>query len=148
MLSNSKKLFSTITKSIKSPINITSNAWDKMRKIIKSEECNESNGYKSFLFSANSGGCNGFNYDLKLIKEKEYNEIMNSNKIKPTIIQCIAFDSTKLIIDPVAEMLLLGTTIDYVSEDFSKGIFENKFTFTPDKKLATSCGCGVSFNPR
>ena len=70
---------------------------------------------------------------------------MNSNKIKPTIIDN---ESTKLLIDPIAEMLLLGTTIDYVSEDFSKGIFENKFTFTPDKKLATSCGCGVSFNPR
>ncbi len=145
MLSNSKKLFSTFTKSIKSPINITSNAWDKMKKIIKSEESNGSDGYESFLFSANSGGCNGFNYDLKLIKENEYNEIMNSNKIKPTIVDN---DSIKLIIDPVAEMLLLGTTIDYVSEDFSKGIFENKFTFTPDKKLATSCGCGVSFNPR
>ena len=145
MLSSSKKLFSTITKSIKSPINITSNAWDKMKKIIKSAECKESDRYESFLFSANSGGCNGFNYDLKLIKEKEYNEIMNSNKIKPTIIDN---ESTKLLIDPIAEMLLLGTTIDYVSEDFSKGIFENKFTFTPDKKLATSCGCGVSFNPR
>ena len=25
---------------------------------------------------------------------------------------------------------------------------ENKFIFTPDKNLATSCGCGVSFSPR
>ena len=45
-------------------------------------------------------------------------------------------------------MYLIGTTIDYESEDFEKGRFESKFTFTPDKDFATSCGCGVSFNPK
>ena len=50
-----------------------------------------------------------------------------------------------IVIDPMAEMLIIGTTIDYVSEDYVKGVFENKFVFTPDKNLATSCGCGVSF---
>ena len=47
----------------------------------------------------------------------------------------------KLFIEPAAEMFLIGTTIDFESEDFEKGRFENKFTFTPDKDLATSCGC-------
>ena len=45
-------------------------------------------------------------------------------------------------------MFLLGTTIDYIYEDYDKGVFENKFIFLPDEKLATSCGCGISFNPR
>ena len=39
----------------------------------------------------------------------------------------------------------MGTTIDFITEDYSKNIFENKFTFTPQKNLATSCGCGISF---
>ena len=45
-------------------------------------------------------------------------------------------------------MFLLGTTINYISEDYEKGIFENKFVFTPDKKIASSCGCGISFTPK
>ena len=45
-------------------------------------------------------------------------------------------------------MYLLGTTIDYVKEDYSKNIFESKFVYIPDKDKATSCGCGVSFNPK
>jgi len=101
---------------------------------------------ESFLFSATSGGCNGFNYNLQLLNKEKYNKIlMNNQKIKPTKIEN---GNIKLLIDPMTEMLLLGTTIDYVSENFEKGIFENKFIFTADKTVATSCGCGVSFNPK
>jgi Fe-S cluster assembly iron-binding protein IscA len=53
-----------------------------------------------------------------------------------------------LFVDPLSEMLLLGTTIDYVQEDYNQQIYESKFVFTPQKDLATSCGCGVSFSPR
>ena len=45
-------------------------------------------------------------------------------------------------------MFLIGTKIDYINENYSKNIFESKFIFTPDKNFATSCGCGVSFNPK
>ena len=45
-------------------------------------------------------------------------------------------------------MYLLGTTIDYVREDYSENIFESKFVYIPDKNMATSCGCGVSFTPK
>ena len=48
----------------------------------------------------------------------------------------------------MSEMLLLGTTIDYIKEDYNNQIYESKFIFTPRKELATSCGCGVSFSPR
>ena len=53
----------------------------------------------------------------------------------------------KVTIDPVAEMILLGTTIDYIEKDYTKGIFENKFVFTPNKTMGASCGCGISFQP-
>ena len=48
----------------------------------------------------------------------------------------------------MSEMALLGTTIDYISEDYNQGVFENKFIFTPDKDYASSCGCGISFTPK
>ena len=55
---------------------------------------------------------------------------------------------TQLYVDPMSEMFLLGTTIDYVSEDFKKGEFESKFQFKINKEIMTSCGCGISFSPK
>ena len=121
----------------KNIINVTANAWKKMGSIIQ-----KSNNKNGFIFGANSGGCNGFNFDLRLIETEEQKEIM---KMKPSI---LTNDNVNLYIEPLSEMHLIGTTIDYINEDFSKGIFENKFIYKIDKKLASSCGCGVSFMPR
>ena len=117
----------------KFPINVTSNAMNKIKYILK-----KTNNY-GMLFTANSGGCNGFNYKLDLLNKDEFNKINSKN---PSII------NENLIIDPYVEMFLIGTTIDYVQEDLNKNIFENKFIFIPDKNLATSCGCGTSFSPK
>jgi len=133
------RFFSTIKTS---PIIVTNNAWDKIIKINKKQKS------FSFLFSATSGGCNGFNYKFNLLNEKEYENIYNNtdfNKIKPTIIKR---DNTTILIDPMSEMLLLGTTIDYIYEDYSNGVFESKFVFIPNNALASSCGCGISFTPK
>ena len=121
----------------KNIINVTANAWKKMGSIIQ-----KSNNKNGFIFGANSGGCNGFNFDLRLIEKEEQQEIM---KMKPSI---LTNDGVNLYIEPLSEMHLIGTTIDYINEDFSKGISENKFVYKIDKKLASSCGCGVSFMPR
>tara|TARA_B100000768_G_scaffold180986_1_gene202440 strand:- start:950 stop:1357 length:408 start_codon:yes stop_codon:yes gene_type:complete len=119
------------------PLNVTKNAWDKMRNIIHNE-----NAY-CFYLSAKSGGCNGFSYDLKLFNQNEYDKTIFLQKN----VNVIKNENIKLYIDPLSEMLLIGTTIDFINEDYKRGVFENKFTFTPDKKIASSCGCGVSFNP-
>ena len=120
------KRFLSVTKRI--PIKVTENAWKKMSGIIKNTNKN------MFLFSADSGGCNGFNYKLEIISNHCFkNSTLIENK------------DVKIIIDPLSEMHLLGTEIDYINEDYSKGIFENKFVFNPDKKYAYSCGCGKSF---
>ena len=47
----------------KNIINVTNNAWKKMNIIIK-----KSNNSYGFLFGVNSGGCNGFNFQLELLK--------------------------------------------------------------------------------
>ena len=46
-------------------IQITKSAWNKMGSIMK-----KSNNQSGFLFGVTSGGCNGFNFDMKLIDEK------------------------------------------------------------------------------
>jgi len=121
----------------KNIINVTANAWKKMGSIIQ-----KSSNKNGFIFGATGGGCNGFNFDLRLIQDKEQKEIM---KMKPSI---LTNDDVNIFIEPLSEMYLIGTTIDYINEDFSKGIFENKFVYKVDKELASSCGCGVSFMPR
>ena len=131
------RVFSTIAK--KSIINIAPNAWDKMKLII-----NKNNQF--FILSANSGGCNGFNYELSLhdnVKLEDY--ITNSNKFPINIVEN---NNVKVLIEPTSEFLLIGTTIDFISEDFNKGIFDNKFIFIPDKELNNGCGCGISFSPK
>jgi iron-sulfur cluster assembly accessory protein len=123
----------------KFPIKITNPAFKKMSEIVNSDTAS------CFLFSASSGGCNGFNYDLKLIDENQLTYLQGKHKNKLTLIQQ---DGAKLVVDPLSEMFLIGTTIDYISENYAEGIFENKFIFIPNKTLASSCGCGISFTPK
>ena len=130
-----KRLFS-ISKN--SSIIVTNNAWNKMRDILENPKA------FGFLFSAQGGGCNGFNYNLKTIDKDGFNNLYKS-RISPILIKN---GESKLIIDSKSEMLLLGTTIDYIKEDYAKNIFESKFIFTPKKEFATTCGCGISFTPK
>ena len=131
-----RRMLCTVSKRNRFPINVTNNAWSKIDYILKK------NKDKVFVFQAIGGGCGGFNYNLKLIDSKDDNL---KSKITPTVLYN---NDSQLIIDPMSEMFLIGTTIDYVSEDYSKGIFENKFVFIPNKDLATTCGCGISFTPK
>ena len=119
-------------------IKVTKNAWNKMSQIIRLTK----NQY-GFVYSASSGGCNGFNFELNLLKEGEYNKIKN-NKFYTVLND----RNTNLYVDPLSELYLLGTSIDYVTEDLSSGEFESKFKFGINKELMTSCGCGVSFSPK
>lgn len=121
-------------------ISITNNAWKKIISVTKKQRG------EGFLFLAESGGCNGFNYKLNLIHKNELDDLLSKNKnFLPTIYEK---ENIKLIIDPLSEMFLVGTKIDYISEDYAENIFENKFIFTADKDVASSCGCGISFNPK
>ena len=119
-------------------INITKNAFKKMNNIMV-----KSNNTQGFIFGVSSGGCNGFNFDLKLINDK--NELNSILKLKPNVIQD---DNVQVYVDPLSEIYLIGTTIDFLEEDYKKGIYESKFIYQVDKNLASTCGCGVSFTPK
>ena len=120
-------------------INITKNAWNKINKIVESQNA------IGFLFTAESGGCNGFNYKLELIDDDKYKHLQKNNKLPLNVLEN---NNSKVVLEPLSEMFLMGTKIDYVRENFSEGIFENKFIFLADKNIASSCGCGVSFSPK
>ena len=121
-----------------STIHITRNAWRKMNEVLQSTQ----NKY-GFLYSASSGGCNGFNFEINLLEKNIYDKIIH-NKFHTVFNN----ESAKLYIDPISEMYLLGTTIDYISADYKNGVFESKFKFIINKDLMTSCGCGISFSPK
>ena len=129
-----RRLFSTH----KFPITISTSAWNKMTDILS-----KSNRY-AFVFFASGGGCNGFNYKLESIDEKKFNNL-TAEQPSPII---VTNSNTQVVIEPMSEMLLLGTKIDFIEEDYSKNIFESRFIFTPEKDFATSCGCGISFSPK
>ena len=117
-------------------IYVTQKAWNKMEEIIQ-----VSNNL-GFLFQATSGGCNGFNFKLDTLDRKTFKKMK-----KPMVLQNNSC-GVKLYIDPMSEMFLLGTTIDYITEDYLKGQYESKFLFRVDPKMASSCGCGISFTPK
>jgi len=122
-------------------IQVTKNGWNKIREIIK-----QSNNKYGLLYSASSGGCSGFNFDLGLLDETTYKKMSKMKYL--TVLTEPRSSITKVYVDPMSEMHLLGTTIDYITEDYSKGQFENKFIFEVDKELLSTCGCGTSFTPK
>ena len=119
-------------------IKVTNNAWKKIQEIIS-----KSNNKFGFIYSASSGGCNGFNFKLNLLDKGLHKKITSSKY--HTVLEN---NQLKLYVDPLSEMHLLGTTIDYINEDYKKGIYESKFYFEINKELMTSCGCGISFSPK
>ncbi len=117
-------------------VHVTKNAWNKMTKILHLTK----NKY-GFIYSASSGGCNGFNFELNLLSNE-----LHDNIIKTKYHTIISDNTTKLYIDPISEIYLLGTTIDYIKEDYDNGIYESKFHFKINKEKMNSCGCGISFS--
>ena len=120
---------------------VSKNAWSKISEIL-----GKTNHKYGFLYSASSGGCNGFNFELNPLSEDLYQQFKKQKFL--TILTPESSDEPKVYVDPISEMYLHGTKIDYIKEDFSKGQYENKFVYEVDKELMTSCGCGVSFSPK
>ena len=119
-------------------IQITKSAWRKIGEII-----NKTNSSYGLLYSAKTGGCNGFNFELDLLT-KDLHKKINDMKF----LTVLTNNESEVYVDPMSEMHLLGTTIDYVKEDFSNKIYESKFVYHADKDLMTKCGCGISFSPK
>ena len=142
MISNKSNL-KALSRDKEDIITITNNAWFKIASILSqvNKTNTQTNTITSMLFSVNGGGCNGFKYDLNIDTE------INNKQDKYEKYMFIEKDKNRVYIDPISELYIIGTTIDYIKEDFNNNIFESKFVFIADKTLATNCGCGTSFTP-
>jgi Fe-S cluster assembly iron-binding protein IscA len=120
-----KRVFSILQKN--APLIVTTPAWNKMNDILLQ------NKKHAFLFSTRGDKYNSLNYKLEPISINNYYKIMMTNPIPITKIN----NNTKLVIEPLSEMLLIGTTIDYITEDYKNNIFESRFTYTQYKNKAT-----------
>lgn len=108
----------------KQVMQLTENAAEQV-KVLLAERGKPSMGIR---VGVKSGGCSGLKYFVEYADEKNpFDEIIQDKGVT-------------VLIDPKALMYLLGTQMDFVSEQFKSG-----FTFTnPNEK--GKCGCGSSFN--
>jgi iron-sulfur cluster insertion protein len=74
------------------------------------------------------GGCSGFQYVWGLTDDMIDDHVNWSDPVEDT-----------LVLDPVAEMYVLGSVIDYVTE------LGGSFLAVKNPMAASSCGCGESF---
>jgi len=90
---------------------------------------NNNNGIAMLLY-LKGGGCNGFTYNFKVIKDD----------IKMTNNESIKLDNRKIYLCDSSLLFLIGTNIDYIED-----IMGSRFVFT-NNKIDTKCGCGTSVN--
>lgn len=104
-------------------ITITSRASSRILNILEQYES------KNMFFSIQSGGCNGFNYNLQPTNDDpvKYDELVKINE-KHNVIIC-----------GKSMFKLMGTTIDWKSD-----ILGEYFHFENPNAM-TKCGCGKSF---
>lgn len=79
---------------------------------------------KKYAFlSVNGGGCSGFQYKWEMTNEDVGGEVIDN----------------VLIVDRIAEMFVIGCTVDYVTE------FGGSYLKVINPNATASCGCGESF---
>tara|TARA_B100000676_G_C17889989_1_gene738657 strand:- start:345 stop:680 length:336 start_codon:yes stop_codon:yes gene_type:complete len=104
-------------------IKLSENAANKIREIMSNAE-KDALGVR---VSVKSGGCAGMSYVM------EYSKKLNPND------EIIEDKGVKVFVDSAAIMYLLGTEMDYKTEDFS-----STFVFNNPNETER-CGCGESF---
>ena len=108
---------------MKQIITLSDSAAERIKQIMSSDT-NNSVGVR---IGVKSGGCAGMSYVM------EYTKTSNPSD------EVIEDKGVKVFIDPGAIMYLLGTEMDYKTEEFSSSfIFKN-----PNE--TERCGCGESF---
>ena len=98
-------------------IQITDSAKEYLTNMTESES-------KRFAFlSVLAGGCSGFQYKWELTDKEEDGIIVDNI----------------LVVDKIAEMFVIGCTVDYVKE------FGGSYLKVVNPNATAQCGCGESF---
>ncbi len=108
---------------MKQIITLSNSAAERIKQIMSSDT-NNSVGVR---IGVKSGGCAGMSYVMEYMKSSNPND------------EVIEEEGVKVFVDPGAIMYLLGTEMDYKTEEFSSSfVFKN-----PNE--TERCGCGESF---
>ena len=108
---------------MKQIITLSDNAAQRIKEIMSKAESNA----VGVRVGVKSGGCAGMSYVMEYSKEVNPNDELIEDK------------GVKVYIDSAAVMYLLGTEMDYKTEDFS-----SSFVFNNPNETER-CGCGESF---
>ncbi len=104
-------------------ITLSDNAAERIKQIMSSDKSNS----VGVGIGVKSGGCAGMSYVMEYTKNTNPNDEVIEDK------------GVKVFIDSAAIMYLLGTEMDYKTEEFSSSfVFKN-----PNE--TERCGCGESF---
>ena len=106
-------------------ITVSQTAKNVLTNLIKKE-----NGKAAFLY-LKGGGCNGFSYKFKILKE---------DKKPHNLDEIYELDNNNLYLCNSSFMWLIGTKIDYIED-----IMGSRFDFQ-NPNIDSKCGCGTSFN--
>ncbi len=106
-------------------LSLTGNAVSQIKKIL----VNAPEGIDSLVVGIDKSGCSGYSYKLDFGKSADLNNY-----------EIIVKNGVKILIDPKATMFLLGSVMDYRTDNLS-----SRFVFDNPNEKGT-CGCGESFN--
>ena len=98
-------------------INLTKQAKDYLSSMVDSYE------KKYAYLSVNGGGCSGFTYKWDMVDDDENGPVIDD----------------LLVLDKMAEMFVIGCTVDYVKE------LGGSYLKVINPNAKAQCGCGESF---
>jgi|TARA_B100001996_G_C18433610_1_gene505534 iron-sulfur cluster insertion protein len=99
-------------------ITLTDNAKNYLKDMVDTQ------GKKYAHLSVKGGGCAGFEYKWDAVDNTEEGTLIDE----------------VLVLDKMAEMFVLGCTVDYIKE------FGGSYLTVKNPKAHSSCGCGTSFS--
>jgi len=105
-------------------ISFSNNAKNHLINLIKKD------GKSAYLY-LKGGGCNGFSYKFKILKDDKKPEKLD---------EIFPIENYNLYLCNKSLMFLLGTEIDYIED-----IMGSRFDFK-NSNISNKCGCGTSFN--
>ncbi|ODV87859.1 hypothetical protein CANARDRAFT_193239 [[Candida] arabinofermentans NRRL YB-2248] len=108
---------------------ITANAAEKLNEIASSDN----NPDLALRVQVESGGCHGFQYNLKLSDISEFKQDEEDS--------LFTRDGAKVLIDKTSLEILRDSKIDYVHE-----LIGSQFKVVDSPYTKSSCGCGSSFD--
>jgi iron-sulfur cluster assembly accessory protein len=109
--------------SVKKGLTLTPGALKEISRLLGEQKVEEN---RALRLGVKGGGCAGFTYILDFDEQKESDIVFN-------------IDGVKIVVDPMHELYLAGTEID-----FQQGLNSRGFIYK-NPNASKTCGCGESF---